>query len=365
MAFVLVAGGIQSFAADLTVGPNQLFARLEDAMAKAQPGDMIVVQPQPGNQAYAQVALSVDKPRITIRSAAPPGTRVALSGRDFNFTGSGATPRAIVQFNNDADGGVLDGFELFGAHNKSHNGAGVRINQANDVTIRNCEIHDNDMGLMSNGDGTPDRAQNQRIETCVIHHNGDQTEPGYNHNLYLGGTSVTLTGCEIYSSLTGHNIKSRAHRIEVHDCFIHDAANRELDLVDAAETAFPDSDAVLVGNRITKALSFPGNREVIHFGQDGGKSRNGTLLLESNTIRTPFISPAVRLSAPLAHVVLNQNRIENSGSQKSGQILIDPGVSTVPNAVQGRDNKVSSSFAGSISTAQNLKHTILIQPPPP
>ena len=38
-----------------------------------------------------------------------------------------------------------------GAHNASHNGAGVRINQANDILVTHCEIHDNDMGVMSNG----------------------------------------------------------------------------------------------------------------------------------------------------------------------------------------------------------------------
>ncbi len=362
--FMLAARDVPLFAADLTVGPDQNFARIEEALAAAAPGDVITVHPQTSNTAYAKVALDVDKPRITLRAAAPPGIRVALNGRDFNYTGNGSTPRAIVQFNKNASGCVLEGFELFGAHNESHNGAGVRINQANDVTVRNCEIHNNDMGLMSNGDGTLGCATNQRIEACVIHHNGDPSDPGYNHNLYLGGASVTLTGCDVHSSLTGHNVKSRAHKIEVRDCLIHDSANRELDLVDAAETAFPDSDAVLVGNQITKARNCPGNREVIHFGQDGGKARKGTLLLESNTICTPFVSPVVQLSAPQTRVVMNQNRVENSGSQKSGQILVNRGASTMPDAVQGRGNQMSSSFTGSTSTAEKLDHTTLIQPPP-
>ena len=324
---------------------------------KAQPGDVIVVQPRPGNRAYERVALSVEKPRITIRAAAPTGTRVALSGRDFSYSGRGSVPRAIVQFNKNAGGGVLDGFEILDAHNESHNGAGVRINQANDVTVRNCDIHNNDMGVMSNGDGLLECARNQRIEKCVIHHNGDPTEPGFNHNLYLGGASVMLTDCEVYSSVTGHNVKSRAHKIEVRDCFIHDAANRELDLVDASETAFPGSDAVLAGNKITKSTDCPGNRTVINFGQDGGKPRDGTLRLENNVIRTPFIAPVIQLSAPLARVALNHNIIENSGSQESRQTLIDAGASTVQDKVQGNDNKISSSFAGAGLDALKLEHT--------
>lgn len=81
---------------------------------------------------------------------------------------------------------------MSGAHNKSQNGAGVRINQANHVTIRNCNIHHNDAGIMSNGDVNTGTGLNQRIEYCAIHHNGDLARPGWNHNLYLGGTSVRL-----------------------------------------------------------------------------------------------------------------------------------------------------------------------------
>jgi hypothetical protein len=106
----------------------------------------------------------------------------------------------------------------------------VCINQANSIIVRDCVIHHNDMGIMSNGDGTPDTATDQRIEGCLIHSNGDPADPGFNHNLYLGGTSVTLIGCEVHSSLTGHNVKSRAHRTTVLASFIHDAANREFDL---------------------------------------------------------------------------------------------------------------------------------------
>jgi len=134
-----------------------------------------------------------------------------LSGTGFYYSGVGRVPRAIFQFNKGADHCTLDGFVLLGAHNKSHNGAGVRINQANHIVLRKCDIHGNDMGIMSNGDGTLETGVNQLIENCEIHHNGSLEEPGYNHNLYLGGTSATIQFCEIHHSITGHNVKSRAH----------------------------------------------------------------------------------------------------------------------------------------------------------
>jgi hypothetical protein len=103
-----------------------------------------------------------------------------------------------------------------------------------------------------------------------------------------------------------------------------------------------------------KAISYQ-----IHFGQDGGKPHDGTLILESNTILTPFVFPVVQLSTPQARVVLDNNTIANSGSQKSGQILVDVGTSTATNAVQGRDNKISSSFDGAALAAMKLEHTTL------
>ena len=217
------------------VGAGHPYARIEDALADAQGGDEIVVHRREQNEPYRQVALAIDLPRIVIRSAEPDGPPIPLSGAGFDYSGRGAVPRAIVQFNRGADGGVLQGFELFAAHNESFNGAGVRINQANNVTIRRCVIRDNDMGIMSNGDGSLTTAVDQQIEACLIHGNGNAAHPGYNHNLYLGGTSVLVRGCEIHSSLTGHNLKSRARRTVVVGCYVHDSANREFDLVDHAD----------------------------------------------------------------------------------------------------------------------------------
>ncbi len=185
-------------AATLKVGPGKPFARIEEANAKAQPGDVILVYPRPGGQPYEKTAVFVRQKNLTFRAVPGRGTRwVAISGKGFDYSGAGSTPRAIFQFNRGADRCTLEGFELSGAHNDRHNGAGVRINQANHVAVRNCSIHDNDMGIMSNGDGSLATAVDQRIEECRIYRNGDPTEPGYNHNLYLGGTSVTLRFCEV------------------------------------------------------------------------------------------------------------------------------------------------------------------------
>jgi hypothetical protein len=306
-----------SSAATLEVGPGKTFARIEEANAKAGPGDVILVYPGSGRRQYEKTAVFVRQRDITFRGVPAAGkTCVPINGHGFDYSGAGSTPRAIFQFNAGADHCMLEGFELFGAHNSSHNGAGVRINQANHVTVRNCSIHGNDMGVMSNGDGTLARGVDQRIERCQIYRNGDPTEPGQNHNLYLGGTSVTLRFCEVHHSLTGHNVKSRAHYTRVEYCYVHHSANREFDLVDAAETVRPESDAVLLGDIIAKDPRCAGNRGVIHFGQDGGKPHNGTIYLAFNTIATQFSSPVVELSAAGAKARLSGSLVFGIPAQR-------------------------------------------------
>ena len=369
----LAAAAAPAGAADLAVGPGRAFARIEDALAGAQPGDAILVYPRPGNQPYEKTALYVAKPRIAIRAVAlfggspgatGQGRRIPLSGAGFDYSGRGSIPRAIVQFNRGADGGLLEGFELLDAHNDSSNGAGVRINQANDVTVRRCEIHACDMGIMSNGDGTDSTARNQAIEACLIHSNGSLKEPGYNHNLYLGGTSVRLAACEVHSSLTGHNVKSRAHVTIVISCYIHDSSNREFDLVDSkGDTTRPGSDAVLAGNVIVKAPRCAGNKAVIHFGQDGGNEHDGTIWLAHNTIVTPFISPVLALSAPRTRAQLWNNIVWNGGTEQRGQVLVDAKAPGRPGeTVQGRSNWLSGGFAGAALAAMGLQQTFLARP---
>ena len=116
------------------------------------------------------MALLIRQPNLTIRAVQDvSGRRVRLSGTGFDYSGNGPVPRAIVQFDPAAHDGTLDGFELSGAHNGSFNGAGVRINQANNILVTHCEIYDNDMGIMSNGSvlASPPSGDHQRIASSI------------------------------------------------------------------------------------------------------------------------------------------------------------------------------------------------------
>jgi len=307
---LLLSLAVAAHASEWHVGPGRQFARIEDAVQRAAAGDTVLVHPLRDGKAYVRPAVFVRKARLTIRGV---GGGVRLDGRGYNYSGNGAQSRAIFQFQRGADGCVLEGFELFGARGEDHNGSGVRIVYANRVTIRDCEIHHNDMGIMSSGDGTAHSAADQLIERCTIHHNGTTKNPGYNHNLYLAGTSATVRSCDIHSSVTGHNLKSRCHKTRVETCYIHHSSNREFDLVDGKRTGLPDSDAILIGNVIVKDPDCAGNRAVIHFGQDGGRKHTGTVRVSFNTIVTPFGAAVIQLSSPGARALLTGNLVIGTG----------------------------------------------------
>ena len=332
-------------AAKLEVGPGKRFARIEEANNAAKPGDVILVHPNQDGRPYEMTAVFIRQPHLTFCAVPAQGqTWIPISGRGFDYSGKGSTPRAIFQFNPGTDNCLLEGFDLADAHNSSHNGAGVRINEANHVTIRNCNIHDNDMGIMSGGDGAQARAVDQRIEHCLLHHNGNFEDPGYNHNLYLGGTSVALRFCNIHHSLTGHNVKSRAHHTRAEYCYVHNSANREFDLVDAADTERPESHAVILGCIIVKNPQTKGNKTVLHFGQDGGRKHDGTVTLAFNTIVTPFVSPIVELSAPKAKAQLIGNLVTDGGRRQANQQIARVRNNAKPENVTGEYNVFSGDF---------------------
>jgi hypothetical protein len=165
---------------------------------------------------------------------------------------------------------------------------------------------------------------------------------------------VTLSFCEVHSSLTGHNVKSRAYFNRVEYCHVHDSANREFDLVDADDTAAPGSHAVLIGNIIVKDKACQGNRAVIHFGQDGGKEHDGTLYLVHNTIVTPFVSPVVDLSARGAGARLAGNIVWDAGSGQRNQQLVSARGGADVKGVLAACNWLSAGFAGAgVDTAKN------------
>lgn len=277
----------------LSVGPGKQYSNISAAVAAAQPGDRVDIYQSRDD--YRGEHVLVKTPDLTIAGVG--AKPVTVDGAGFDFSGVGSVPRAIFQFNPSSSGCRLVNLELEGAHNKEGNGAGVRINQARNVTVEGCRIHGCDMGIMSNGkNGDPHAAENQLFDHCEVWSNGSQVSKGYSHNLYLGGTSAVVRFCKVHDSVVGHNIKSRCHLTTVAYSWIYHASDREFDLVDAWDTERPGSDAILIGDVIEKNPNCTGNRGVIHYGIEHGK-HNGALILKNDTIITYFKTPIIDVNS--------------------------------------------------------------------
>jgi hypothetical protein len=328
------------------VGPGKTFPRIVAAYLAGGAGDSILVYPKVGGASYDSVAVYLTKRKISILGIAAAGQRVLLHGDGYDFSGSGSIPRAMFQFNPGADSCTVENFEVSGCHNSTYNGAAFRINQVNDISVRNCHIHGNDMGIMSNGTVAANSAANQLIENCIVHDNGNTADPGYNHNFYVGGTSVVIRGCNVYAATTGHDIKSRAHITIVEGCYVHDCQNREFDLVDDnGVTNVAASHTLIAGCVIVKAANASGNRTTIHFGQDGGFDHTGTLYLVHCTIVSPFVSPVVDLSAPGAGVSFTNCLVLDPAGTASGQVLVSARNGALMSNASGRYMWMSSGFS--------------------
>lgn len=122
VAIVLTSADVGG--ATLEVGHGKRYATITAANKIARSGDVIVVHPLPDGKPYAREAVYVKVKRLTIKASVKSGKRVRISGKGFDYSGRGSVPRAIFQFNRGADDCVLEGFELFGAANRSYNGGG-------------------------------------------------------------------------------------------------------------------------------------------------------------------------------------------------------------------------------------------------
>ena len=114
---------------------------------------------------------------------------------------------------------------------------------------------------------------------------------------------------------------------------------------DVENTTAPESHALLSGCVIVKSDPCPGNKAVIHFGQDGGNRHNGTLFIVHCTILTPYISPVVDLSDTEAGVKYANSMVLDPTGSASGQVLINLRNGAVSANTAGQNVWLSSGFS--------------------
>ena len=261
------------FSATYQVGPARAYSTV-GSLPALSPGDKVEVDAAAYNEVKRWTRSGTAESPILIRGIGASRPVFDATGQTVN--GVLPNPRAVFQVEGSYI--TLENLEFKNARN-GNNGAGIRITSGNNVTIRNCKITNCDMGIMC------DNNSNLLIESSEIAFNGTALYDGYSHNLYLGGNNATLRFCHIHDALNGQNFKTRGHYTELLYCHIADSQDGEVGLVDSAETAAPNSHAVMIGNIIIskpRASGYNSGR-FIQFGQDSGGQHNGTLYAFNNT----------------------------------------------------------------------------------
>lgn len=178
-------------AATLTVGPGKTYAAPCTAFAAAKDGDTIQVD---ASGTYSGDVCSIARSNLIIQG---------VNGRPkINANGKNAAGKGIWVI--DGNNVTVDNFEMFGATVPDANGAALRL-EGTGFTLRNSFLHDNQNGILSNGN----LASDILIEYSEFGHNGDGS--GQTHNLYIGlSKSLTFRYSFSHDANVGHNLKSRA-----------------------------------------------------------------------------------------------------------------------------------------------------------
>ncbi|WP_437674148.1 right-handed parallel beta-helix repeat-containing protein [Sorangium sp. So ce131] len=169
------------------------------------------------------------------------------------------------------------------------NAAGIFVERGHHVTIRGCEVHENENGLFIGTGGGEILVEDVLIESNYIHDNGGLTDDN-EHNVYNEASNVVYQFNRFGPTRggNGNNIKERSAGVVIRYNWIEDGAHL-IDLVDAQEatdnietSSFHET--FVYGNMLLRTGYGP---SMIHYGGDSGQTeyyRKGTLHFFSNTV---------------------------------------------------------------------------------
>jgi hypothetical protein len=167
-----------------------------------------------------------------------------------------------------------------------NNCAAIYIEKGDHIRIRNCTLHDCGNGIFAGN-----LASDLVVEYCRIFDNGI---PGryLEHNNYTEVYGILFQFNDfgpLKEGSDGNNLKDRSAGCIIRQNQI-EGGNRQLDLVESKKPEFVNSDIYRKTYVFKNTLiehDGEGNRQIIHYGGDGGDESNyrrGELLLFNNTI---------------------------------------------------------------------------------
>jgi len=178
------------------------------------------------------------------------------------------------------------------------NAAAIQIEKGENITIRNCTLADSGNGLFISPE-----TRGVLVEGSYIYGNGNVGDI-YTHNVYTEANGITFQFNRLGPLLPGaggNNLKDRSAGTVIRFNWV-EGGNRQLDLVDSEVWyADPAYRTTLVYGNILIEPGNDGNRQMIHYGGDGGRTavyRKGTLHFYNNTVisRRTSLTVLMRLS---------------------------------------------------------------------
>ncbi len=308
------------------VGPSQKYQALKDVpFEKLGPGDTVRIHHRAEPYREKLMVSGVGKPDAPIRVCGvrgPKGERPVLDGHkattraslDFPFDGHQPRGLVIVGHPNrrpwleQPQHLVIEGLELTNADPSttffdktgaeqpwSKNAAGIFVQRASHVTIRDCAIHHNGNGLFIGTSGADELTRHVLIEGNEIHTNASDSE-WFQHNVYNEASNVTYQFNRFgpvrrgKQGELGANIKERSAGVVIRYNIIEDGAHL-IGIVDSQEArgdnlkdpAFHET--WIYGNLMIRGKQ-PGGA-LVHYGGDSGLTdtyRKGQLHFHHNTV---------------------------------------------------------------------------------
>lgn len=203
---------------------------------------------------------------------------------------------------------VIENIEFSGCTVPDNNGAGIR-QEGQNLTLRNCYFHHNEMGILTSNDGV----SRYLFEYCEFSHNG--FGDGYSHNIYVGHVAaLTMRFCYSHDAVVGHLVKSRAEENYLYyNRFSGESGtgSYEVDLPNGGL-------AVLIGNLIEQNEGSE-NGGIVAFGLEGGTNAAQRLAMAYNTVlNNRFSGRFVHVSNATTELKLVGNLFAGPGTPIQG-----------------------------------------------
>jgi hypothetical protein len=279
------------------IGPGQPYEKPSEIAKAVRDGDTVEILPG----TYLNDSVVWSRSNLTIRG---------VGGRPhFTFDDTGKIKNGKGIWVITGENVVVENIEFSGAKVRDRNGAGIRV-EGNNLTVRNCHFHHNQVGLM-----TGRLAGDITIENSEFGY--QQREGQFTHAVYVGDVNRFLfRGNYVHNTAGGHHVKSRAKVSEI-------LYNRLTDEKDGTASYLIDLSqcgrARVIGNLLHKGRGAE-NATGIAYGAEGCGDREKDLAVVNNTYVNHYANggPFVR-NWSLTPVLVANNLLVSPGSVASGQ----------------------------------------------